>query len=624
MFKDPLGAYRTYTGPLPPDGIPFQQVHGYNGAVGQGGAISSHTANQAALPAIAPRPSFTNDSVGSLQTGPSQALPGDGYAPFGYEYDTQPQHAHVPSHSHRGSMSQNRTMSIPSTGYPPTNQGDTRSHAQLLRNSTTGSDSGIDLTYPGQQSRWSHSSGGSNDQPGSLVDQSRHGSGPQAVDLDLDVRNGHRSSGQYQDPRVAHMQQWAALSARLPQAPISGDLATPATYETYRNDVVDSQTQGPATSNHDLIRITDDSPILVNAPHGPNSYMHDAQFSGLVPMEPNPSMEPDEDFWDIDSDDDNMAVDNQITDASTHDLGMMLAISANRSDRHYRTLTNFLHVPNVLSTYHPQYNASPLMDPATARVFCHFVTATAPTLSVYERHPANPSLMFSGAPIHVSQRSLWTYTLPMMALSHQGLLHAMLAMGSLHIAKLQQSSTTTSLKHYHYALRRVGKALTQPSKRQNVATLAATLLLGFYEVTTAEHNKWNSHLLGARELIMDIDFATMSKRIRAHNAQVRMSKKNGQLEDFSANFETVFPQRKPSGEFFLENSEDLDDTFVSDLMGREIKLNQDGSKGEEPSTPTSRPLTPKEIETYRGQCDLYWWYAKQDMYQSIISGNRLL
>ena len=300
----------------------------------------------------------------------------------------------------------------------------------------------------------------------------------------------------------------------------------------------------------------------------------------------------------------------------------MVAISANQTDRGTRSLYNFLNEPNVLSAYFPAYTASPLLDPQTARVFCHFVTATAPTLSIYERHPANSAMIFSGHPVPASQRSLWTYTLPMRALSHQGLLHAMLALASSHIAKLQHTSPTPSLKHYHYALRRVAKALGQPAKRKDVSILAATLLLGFYEVTTAEHNKWNSHLAGARQLITDIDFVGIGRRIAAYRAA---HGHNAVHDDLNRVYEHLYPGREFATDGPTKIPNEVNEDLISAIMGWQIRYDQygfvlDGNKSETGQS----PLTTKEIEDFDTQRDLFWWFCKQDMYQSMVSGNRLL
>ena len=340
-------------------------------------------------------------------------------------------------------------------------------------------------------------------------------------------------------------------------------------------------------------------------------------------------VEPEEDdYFDVESDEEDLISRPTLTGSNSYDLGAMVLITADQGQGRIRRMTNFLNEPNILATYFPAYAASPLKDAQTARVFCHFITATAPTLSVCERHPSNPALIFSGKPVAWSQRALWSYTLPMRALAHQGLLHAMLALASLHIAKLQQTSSTPSLKHYHYALRRVAKALGNPKKRRDVATLAATQLLGFYEVTTAEHNKWNSHLAGARELIMDIDFARMVKRIEAHRQQQEEAEARLKFEmqhglanpywhEYAQGALNDFPSRA---------DRQLNEGLISTIMGWSTKYEQHGRVTDEndPASYTASPLTALDIENFEIQCELFWWYAKHDIYQSIISGNRLL
>lgn len=331
----------------------------------------------------------------------------------------------------------------------------------------------------------------------------------------------------------------------------------------------------------------------------------------------------DDDYWDADSEDEISESYARVAEAAPSDLGLMVALSANRNDRGMQSYYSPLNEHNSLSAYYPAYAASPLLDPQTARLFCHFVTTTGPTLSIYERHPSNPSVIFAGHPVPISQRSLWTYTLPMRALSHQGLLHAMLALSSSHIAKLQRTSPTASLKHYHYALRRVAKALGQPAKRRDVSILAATLLLGFYEVTTAEHNKWNSHLAGARQLIMDIDFVGLGKRIAAHRAA---GGQNALYHDeFNNVYEHPYQRREFATEAPMKNENKINEDLVSAIMGWQIRYDQHGFilDGSQPET-GYKALTAKEMEEFDIQRDLFWWFCKQDMYQSMVSGNRLL
>ena len=361
----------------------------------------------------------------------------------------------------------------------------------------------------------------------------------------------------------------------------------------------------------------------------PEPQIHAQRQHYAVPIQTPWVVEPEEDdYFDVESDQEDLISKATVTGTNSYNLGAMVAITADQGQGRIRSMTNFLNEPNILATYFPSYAASPLRDPQTARVFCHFITATAPTLSVCERHPSNPALIFSGKPVAWSQRALWSYILPMRALTHQGLLHAMLALASLHIAKLQHTSSTPSLKHYHYALRRVAKALGNHQKRRDVATLAATQLLGFYEVTTAEHNKWNSHLAGARELILDIDFARMVKRIEAYRQQqeaveARLQHEmqhgitNAYWHDYAHGVLDNFPSRK---------DRQLDERLISTIMGWGTRYDQHGQVTDEgdPAPHHEPPLTAHDIENFEVQCELFWWYVKHDIYQSIISGNRLL
>lgn len=336
---------------------------------------------------------------------------------------------------------------------------------------------------------------------------------------------------------------------------------------------------------------------------------------------------PDDDYYDVESDEDMEAqseADSQ--NNAQNNLGLILALSQGHDDRNARSITTFLkNESNVLATYRPSATASPLMDPKAARIFCHFVTSTGPSLSIYERHPTNPSIMFSGFPVPAARQALWTYTLPTMALSNQGLLHAMLAVGSLHISKLQRTSPAPSLKHYHYGLRRVAKAISLPAKRQEITTLAATLLLGFYEVMTAEHSKWNSHLAGARQLVMEIDFAGMTKRIRAMRAEAR-ARKQWQLSMNNINSMAYGQMHTVLGEFeddLPDKDWEVNEDLISTLMGFTVRYDQHGQIMKLQSGQRKEP-TRKDVENYKIQSDLYWWYCKQDVFQSMVSGNRLL
>ena len=354
--------------------------------------------------------------------------------------------------------------------------------------------------------------------------------------------------------------------------------------------------------------------------HGQLAVLNDTRslHQPLIALE-----EPEDDYYDVDSDEEMPA--DPSTASHNDDLRLILALNSSNEERQVRSFTTFLNHPNVLATYHPSHTASPLMDPKTARIFCHFVTSTGPSLSIFERHSVNPAIMFTGLPVPPAQQALWTYTMPTVALGHQGLMHAMLALGSLHIAKLQSTSTEPSMKHYHYALRRVAKAVGLPQRRKEITTLAATLLLGFYEIMTAEHSKWNSHLAGAKQLVMEIDFAGMTRQMRRLRAVVkaRMAQQQHTWNDFGGYGYNASPYLLGGPEDpFPDKDWAVDEDLISQLMG--MRVSYDRHHEGFNHLPEQSITTMQDVERYKIRSDLYWWYCKQDVFQSMISGNRLL
>jgi len=94
----------------------------------------------------------------------------------------------------------------------------------------------------------------------------------------------------------------------------------------------------------------------------------------------------------------------------SNDLGIVVALQASRDDMGLglRTYHSFLDRPDMLATYMPSPQATPMQDRTTAMIFCYFVNVTGPSISIFERHPANPSLMFQGVPVPKSQQHIWT------------------------------------------------------------------------------------------------------------------------------------------------------------------------------------------------------------------------
>lgn len=286
-----------------------------------------------------------------------------------------------------------------------------------------------------------------------------------------------------------------------------------------------------------------------------------------------------------------------------------------------RSLTTILGRENILATYRPSYSAMPQADEKAARIFRHFVSCTAPCMTIFERDTSERYPTLGHSTVSAHRQPLWIYTLPSLALDHPALMHAILALAALHIANLQHTSPSPSMKHFAYALRRLGRLIGLPQRRNEVTTFAATLLLGFYEMMGGETSKWNIHLAGAKILAMEIDFAGKTRQIRAYRAQMKKYLKHLKSEHHAA---FVQENRVPAS-LIPDCDWEVDEDLVSALTGYPIRYDYHCQTGVGRASQTLPfALTAREVDLYKMQADLYWWYAKQDIFQSMISGNNLL
>ena len=668
VFKDPLSAYRPTVGATNGNGIHYQNMSSQEVGGGPFARVSAGSASQAVLPPIAPRPSPPSFQNGASAAPPvdAQGVPTDQFGLFGYTFDGQTfADSDLPPRMRQDLMQQGnpyekRRSTLGAVTVPQHRLGSLQ-HLKHQHVSTGEGDIGIDMGYPRIPSEWSHSSTSSAGPPMAAAQPNQTAAGispttdepalQKPVDLLpralLPSQSDRRLPEQWLNttPDSYQNAQWASFEPHDDQQQYGSGAHVVRADEISRTTWHDIQgaaqetfgMQQPSTTsqtNRDELTGVSAGYAALDVLSNPGIYAQVSAVEDNIERYPQSLdvqqrsflEEPEDDYWDVSSDEEVSVSNDYGSEVVPFDLGMMIAMSANQHGKSFRSLTNFLNEPNVLSSYRPTYAASPLRDPQTALIFCHFITATAPTISSSERRTVNSAAMFSGLPVPKSQQALWTYTMPLLALHHQGLLHSMLALASLHIAKLQRSSPTPSLKHYHFALRKVAKSLGNPTKRNNIATLGATLLLGFYEVTTAEHNKWNSHLVGAKQLIMDIDFVGTAKRIKAHKAQTKANRTKQPFNPYSNDFTQPYLQHHQYHDV-SDDSKELDENLISIIMGWQTRYNQygqiiDGSEHSAP--PSTKPVTEKEIDDFEAQCDLFWWYAKQDMYQSIVSGNRLL
>ncbi|KAK6340752.1 hypothetical protein TWF696_009076 [Orbilia brochopaga] len=288
------------------------------------------------------------------------------------------------------------------------------------------------------------------------------------------------------------------------------------------------------------------------------------------------------------------------------------------------TFRSFLPEAGTLIRYSPNGGSSPLSDPTTARVFCHWIYVVAPSLSIFERHPANPHQAFRPGTKLNGPQNVWCYTIPTMSLSSPLLLHAVLAVASLHIARLSDEPITASYVHYHFSLRRLRKAISDDKERASVTTLAGTLLLAYYETMAADVRKWSSHLQGAKNLLKEIDFDNLNRRMEI-------------LED-----EELTQQQQQS----------VNSPFDGIPSARNLRMHHKAKAGLGPERPPPRdPIRryifgsrqrrkASQLDRARAgdnhasnardqeiailQSDMFWFFAKQDAYQALLSGDGLV
>lgn len=267
-----------------------------------------------------------------------------------------------------------------------------------------------------------------------------------------------------------------------------------------------------------------------------------------------------------------------------------------------------------VATFRPAMTLSPLRDERNERAFCHFAEVTSHCISIYERHHFSP--------ISAPARTLWNFTIPALAFSHPALAHAILAVGALHLAKLNNTSEDPAIKHFTYAVRRVGKLLGLPKRRHEIATLATILILGFYEVLSGDHSRWNLHLSGATGLVLEHDFAALARTARRmrNGAKARINQWTAQFALTEENYARV-------AGIPLVLLDDIDWEVDTALVSRLTGIRVDYDHQFQPnftSTQISADLTEKDIDDFKMKMDLRWYYCKQDIFQSMVSGDPLL
>ncbi|KAK4181889.1 hypothetical protein QBC36DRAFT_174317 [Triangularia setosa] len=403
-------------------------------------------------------------------------------------------------------------------------------------------------------------------------------------------------------------------------------------YSDYYGAPAGSQAQQPAATVGHVSAIHGHQHQHVH-PHS-HPYPHDHGHDQMV--EPQQLASPDtavmslsrtvsveEGYWQSDdeasmiaSDDEQGPIDPHSSHLESNDLGILVArrldTDGDAYGVHIRSFAGH-GATNVLDTYMPSSASSPLNDSQTAAIFWYFVNVTGQSMSLYERHPFDPTPMFQGRPVAKERQHIWTYTFPIMAFNHPALMQAMLALGSLQMAKLQGHPPTAAMKHYHLSLRRIAKNYQSPTRRTQPATLAATLLLGFYEVWNSDHDKWCKHMWGARAILKELPLRQMTRDILALKRRQReQARRNHRCNEDC--FDSHHHEAK-------NDWPEPDTEFITQLTG--LQVDYGGGDGYIiDDEPRLNRITERDIERYEQLRDLYWWYCKMDIYQSFLGGTR--
>lgn len=153
-------------------------------------------------------------------------------------------------------------------------------------------------------------------------------------------------------------------------------------------------------------------------------------------------------------------------------------------------------------------------------------------------------------------------------------------------------------------------------------TLATSILLAWYEVWTAEHVKWGTHLVGAQRLITELDFRSLTREAR----RLRAAQTAMEREFPYQNPEMLIDQRQFQQKL-KENTLMPDEALVSSIVGKKVNYDDFGMVFEDNGARhDTRPNLPTKLDlnSYESLQDLFWSFSRHDVFQSIVSGNGLM
>jgi len=121
---------------------------------------------------------------------------------------------------------------------------------------------------------------------------------------------------------------------------------------------------------------------------------------------------------------------------------------------------------------------------------------------------------------------------------------------------------------------------------------------------------------GARAILKELPlFAMTMEMVRFKRAQRKKLQ-----EQLTQSFDSYLPRN----ESMEADVDSVSTALLTQLSGQTVDYGQQGADLHAHGAETTRELTERDIETYELVSDLFWWYCKMDIYQSILGGTPLM
>ena len=139
---------------------------------------------------------------------------------------------------------------------------------------------------------------------------------------------------------------------------------------------------------------------------------------------------------------------------------------------------------------------------------------------------------------------------------------------------------------------------------------------------SAEHVKWGTHLVGSAQLIAELDFPSLTQEARRLKAAQTARESNFPYQNPS-----MLIDQKQLDQRLKESITMPDENLVSTIVGQTVRYDHYGKVFEDVDMNKDRrhgfhgKLDARTFETLE---DLYWFYLRQDAFQSMVSGNPLM